>query len=204
MSLLTEEHRLLLARTASLLAGRVVRLVAMAPGASGAGSPADVPRPLPVPVKKHDLQRFAAEHGYSKARAGRVWNRLYFTAEHEVPREHQGLPPVRYLGYAGTAPHGGHDDRVLDLRSVYERLRLSGFRHEVWRLASRADVDFLIQLVNERMEPEVPLARSTAHSVHSVHPAHSVHTVSDPPGSIAPRGPGVRSDGGFTTRKFHV
>ena len=97
------------------------------------------------------VRRFAARNGYTKERAGRVWNILYYTEQYQ-PEEHQGLPAIRYLGFAGQPPYGDSDERVLDLRSVHERLVASGFRHEVWRRATTADIKFLVQLVHEYVQ----------------------------------------------------
>lgn len=152
---LTAEHRILLAETASTLAGRTVQLVAME--AAGAGAPWST-EPEPVPITRNDFTRFALEQRYSKVRAGRAWNTVSFTARKDKP-EYQDLPTIRYLGFAEDG-----DDRTLDLRSVYERLVASGFEYNAWERGTKADLNFLIHIVNEYVRP-VPRLPFTAPDV---------------------------------------
>jgi hypothetical protein len=125
--------------------------------------------PPPVPVTKNDFHRFVLKHRYNKTRAGRAWNRVFYTDhDNDLPDTHLELPPIRYLGFLGRPPLGMRDDLglALDLRSVYERLIASGFRPEAWDRATAPDVNFLIHLVNEHLsvEPVLPLADQAANS----------------------------------------
>jgi hypothetical protein len=147
VSLLTVEHRILLAETASVLTGRVVQVTAVNAADAAALWQQE---PEPVPITKKDFTRFALEHRYSKVRAGRVWNTVSFTEDRDEAK-HRDLPTIRYLGMDDDA-----DDRALDLRSVYDRLVASGFRYDAWWRGTKADVNFLIHLVNEYIQP-VPM-----------------------------------------------
>jgi hypothetical protein len=150
--LLTAEHRILLAEMASVLTGQVVRLEAMTatdrpelPWPLMAEREPE-PEPQPVPITKSDFTRFGLKHRYPKVRAGRVWNTVSFTESHDEP-EQRHLPAIRYLQLGP-----GADERTLDLRSVQERLVASQCQSGAWRRATKADVAFLIHLVEEWME----------------------------------------------------
>jgi hypothetical protein len=188
VSLLTKDHRGLLAHIASVMTGETVHVVAthrVGPAAwlTCRDSPV-VPEPTmrakpdtaqepatppPVPVTKGDFHHFALKHRYNKTRAGRAWNRVFY-ADHDndLPDAHPELPPIRYLGFMGRPPLSMRDDLglALDLRSVYVRLIASGFRPEAWNRAATPDINFLIRLLNEHpaVEPVLPLADHAVNS----------------------------------------
>jgi hypothetical protein len=102
----------------------------------------------PIPISKNDFRHFGREYGYAKTRAGRVWNRVFYTArEDNGSKEDHGLPAIRYVGVVGHPHPYKRDESILDLRSVYERLVASGWRPEAWDGATKADIAFLIHLV---------------------------------------------------------
>jgi hypothetical protein len=109
----------------------------------------------PVPVNKTDVRRFAGKHGYTMERAGRVWNTLHYTHKHQAGEDRR-LPTIHYLGFAGQ-PYGDRDERVIDLRSVHERLVASKCVRGAWWRATKADITFLVHLVNDYMGLDTPL-----------------------------------------------
>ncbi len=115
---------------------------------------ADGPLP-PVPVNKTDVRRFAGKHGYTMERAGRVWNTLHYTHKHQADEDRR-LPAIHYLGFAGQ-PYGDRNERVIDLRSVHERLVASKRVRGAWWRATKADITFLVHLVNDYMGLGKPL-----------------------------------------------
>jgi hypothetical protein len=101
----------------------------------------------PIPVNKTDVRRFAGRHGYTMERAGRVWNALHYTHKHQADEDRR-LPTIHYLGFAGQ-PYGDRNERVIDLRSVYERLVASKRVRGAWWRATKADIAFLVHLVHD-------------------------------------------------------
>lgn len=61
-----------------------------------------------------------------------------------------------------TSHKPGTRTEVVDLQSVYDRLRATELRTDAWVRATLPTIRFLASLVNERLEPGVPLVPDDA------------------------------------------
>jgi hypothetical protein len=138
----------------------------------------------PVAITREGFFSFAAQHGYTKARAKWAWSNVaethwqtetaWLTSEDLVDTPDSiGLNlnphmqryarwPIRWLN---EDPNSSWDDRILDLRSVHERLVETSLTNRAWRGgangAPQGFMDFLAHMVNEIVKPDEPLPVSS-------------------------------------------
>lgn len=108
----------------------------------------------PVPFTRTAALRFAEEYGYTLSRATHVWGEL---------RGLDGRPDDSYpkLRYVGRPPESTRSPAVIDLWSVYERLKETGVTQAVWGGTVRRDRDdktahFLADVVNTLLPIDEP------------------------------------------------
>jgi hypothetical protein len=117
----------------------------------------------PVPATRLDFRLFAADYGLSDRRADYAWravdwthSRIEFSAHRRHPDvEAENLacyPPPRFL-----RDDAGADQKIVDLRSVYDRLRASNLALAAWTNSTYKTVEFLAMIVNEMVQPDPPL-----------------------------------------------
>lgn len=168
---LTDEHRELLRQVASALAGGLTVELAVTLDLQsvshmlGVHDRAEQP-PEFAPATKDDFRQFAEEYGYTDQRATRTWTAVLFTAARSQPASedygrYDPRPAIRIVDPEPNDYSGPRrpDNRVLDLRSVYERLVADRpMQRSAWdSRMTLPNLGFLAHIVNESVSPVDPL-----------------------------------------------
>lgn len=161
VSFLTDEHRNLLRQIACVfVGGRAVELSVSGDFVSTNASPEQELEP--VPATRAEFRAFATEHGYSDMRARKAWN-VAVAAGERPEGSSSTLPLVEFLdGFDESVIHVSSDERIIDLRSVYDRFVASRMAPIAWGgdldySRPNLSIDFLAHIVNEKVQPEEPI-----------------------------------------------
>lgn len=107
---------------------------------------AETANPQPRVFTRKDFRAFASEHGFSATIANRTWARVADTANSKPRGYHNNLSPIQVVGPG------------IDLDSLYAHVADDLRIHGGFSTSEKQE-KFLLTLLDEVLQPEVPLSK---------------------------------------------
>ncbi|MEU2901122.1 hypothetical protein ACWC4E_33895 [Streptomyces sp. NPDC001273] len=117
----------------------------------------------PVFATRDSFVQFARNHGYTDQRAYKAWMSVIRTAGWQSNRDPEWRRPDPFPPITVTDPDSVYethalsrpvDKRIIDLRSIHQRLVASDMNRLAWDDLTDAGVAFLARLTNEEVQPD--------------------------------------------------